>query len=144
MHRSQTKQPQMQMRVRLARLTPPAGRARLLKPCTPRHGRSMDQPGLLHADASQPNATALVWDELARARAEVLALQRAAPRGPQLAPEVAVFTDAVSPLHWRLQTGEHHSAEDQKEGACPPGHWPCGDPLSWNQNVRGPAGPPRK
>ena len=52
-----------------------------------------------------------------------------------LTPQIALFTDSASALFWRLSTGEHHSAEGVHKEACPPGHWPCSDPLSWNQNV---------
>ena len=108
----------------------------------------MDQRGLFHADLNDTNATAAVWRAIAQARDDLIELQ-ARPAAPAVAatasqtgkagwtltPQVVLFTDSTSALFWRLATGEHHSLEDHAKGACPPGHWPCSDPLSWNQNV---------
>ena len=65
-----------------------------------------------YANATEPAATKQLWEGVAADRAASSRLD--AGSSVVLEPEVAVFTDDASALHWTVSSGAHHGTEDQR------------------------------
>ena len=65
-----------------------------------------------YANATEPAATKQLWEGVAADRAVSSRLD--AGSSVVLEPEVAVFTDDASALHWTVSSGAHHGTEDQR------------------------------
>ena len=65
-----------------------------------------------YANATEPAATKQLWEGFAADRAASSRLD--AGSSVVLEPEVAVFTDDASALHWTVSSGAHHGTEDQR------------------------------
>ena len=65
-----------------------------------------------YANATEPTATKQLWEGVAAGRAASSRLD--SDSSVVLEPEVAIFTDDASALHWTVSSGAHHGTEDQR------------------------------
>ena len=65
-----------------------------------------------YANATEPTATKQLWEGVAADRSASSRLDTGS--SVVLEPEVAIFTDDASALHWTVSSGAHHGTEDQR------------------------------